>query len=167
MKAYLANGLFSESDRLYNEYLANRIRDEFSEEIFELYVPQENMEINDKEAFASSVMIADGDDKHLFESDVMIAVIDGESIDAGVACEIGAFSTTGKPIFALYTDSRQQGRDNAKKINALVQSATENQFQYRNLYLIGKIKKSGGFIYSDKYQLINGLRVLYKLIYEL
>jgi nucleoside 2-deoxyribosyltransferase len=174
MKAYLANGLFSESEVLYNTVLAGTIRNMIPD--IDLYVPQENMGINDKNAYASSTMIAEGDDEHLLKSDALIAVIDGVEIDSGVACEIGTFSMIKKfkhiqlghqiipviddakrPIFALYTDSRQLGRDNQKKIDALIEDATENQFMYRNLYVIGKIKKSGGGIYSSIEDLIDAL----------
>lgn len=167
MKAYFANGLFSQADLMYNDYLAKRLEEKFPS--LQLYLPQRNMEINDKNSYASSEMIANGDDKHLFQSDFMIALIDGVAIDEGVACEIGSFQTLGqfeyeeelcrtgkvthrkfyRPIFALYTDSRQQGRDNSKKINALIEDSVENQFPYRNLYVIGKIKSSGGAVFSS------------------
>lgn len=160
IKAYLANSLFSESDILYNAYLAEELREAFP--YLDLYVPQENMEINDKQAYASSTMIADGDDKHLYASKFMIAVID--TVDEGVACEVGSFQTYGwltntqRPVFALYTDSRQDGRDNTKKIKALQDEAVENQFPYKNLYYVGKIKKSGGEIFSNVQDLIDGIR---------
>lgn len=141
MKAYLANGLFSIGDRLVNELLAKEIRKEIPE--FELYVPQENDAINDKQSFADSLDIAKADMEKLQESDVLIAVIDGIEIDSGVAAEIGAFSTYNRPIIALYSDVRQLGRDNQLKINALIEDATENQFIYRNLFVIGLVKRNG------------------------
>lgn len=150
MKGYLANGLFGLGDRLLNEKIAGELRDLFYEENLplDLYVPQENMAINDKNSYADSIMIADGDDAYLKESDFVIAVIDGVEIDSGVACEIGVATTLGKKVFGLFTDTRQKGTGNKKKIEALVNDPTENQFVYRNLYVIGKIKKSGG-IYAD------------------
>lgn len=149
MKAYLANGLFGLGDRILNELIANELREAFKSNNIELdlYVPQENAEINDKQAYADSVMIADGDDKYLNECDFVIAVIDGVEIDSGVACEIGVATTLGKKVFGLLTDTRQQGTDNKKKIEALIKNPTENQFIYRNLYVIGKLNKSGG-VYS-------------------
>jgi nucleoside 2-deoxyribosyltransferase len=144
MKAYLANGLFSEADRMYNTYLATLIRAEFPN--IELYVPQEAMEINDKNSYADSLMIEDYDTNKLLESDIMIAVLDGE--DNGVATEIGVFSGTGKPIIALWTDVRQFGRSNPKKIQALIEDATENQFKYLNLYTTGRTKRFGVIVSS-------------------
>lgn len=146
MKAYLANGLFSLADRTLNNYLASLLRNEFPQ--LDLFVPQESVEINDKNAYADSLMIAEWDTKKLLESDILIAVIDGVEIDAGVATEIGIFSTTGKPIIGLYTDVRQFGRDNPKKIQALINDGVENQFMYRNLFTVGVIKKNGVIVNS-------------------
>lgn len=156
MKAYLANGLFGMADRLFNTIIATSIRKEIKG--VELYVPQENDAINDKSAYADSITIAGADMDKLEESDILIAVIDGVEIDSGVAAEIGAFYMTGKPIFALYTDVRQQGRDNDKKIKALIDDGVENQFMYRNLFVVGLIKKSKGNIYFTVDELIEGLK---------
>lgn len=141
MKVYLANGLFSMADRMFNEHLAKRIREAFPD--IDLYVPQEAAEINDKNNHADSVTIFQYDKKHLMESDALIAVIDGEAIDAGVAMEIGMFSMLERPIIALYTDIRQQGVNNDKKIQALKDDPTENPFFYKNLMVIGGIKTYG------------------------
>ncbi|HIX43707.1 nucleoside 2-deoxyribosyltransferase [Kurthia sp. 3B1D] len=138
---YLANGLFSLGDRLVNEIIAKEVRQALPG--VDLYVPQENGAINDKSAYADSAQIASADMDALMASDFLIAVIDGVEIDSGVAAEIGAFATLKRPIFALLTDSRQQGRDNVKKIDALKQDATENQFIYRNLFVVGLIKQHG------------------------
>ena len=147
MKGYLANGLFSIADRMVNEVIAKKVREDFIG--VKLYVPQENEGINDKNAYADSLMITKADYEVLMASDFLMAVIDGVEIDSGVAAEIGAFYTTGKPIFALYSDVRQQGRTNQKKIDALIADGTENQFMYRNLFVIGMIKDSGGGVFSS------------------
>ena len=141
MKAYLANGLFSIGDRYVNERIAAELRKAIDG--IELYVPQENGAINDKSAYADSRAIAAADLAHLEESDVLIAVLDGVEVDSGVAAEIGVFSTFNRPIIALFSDVRQQGRDNEKKIQALVEDGTENQFIYRNLFVVGLIKRNG------------------------
>lgn len=141
MKAYLANGLFSIGDRLVNELLAKEIRKAIPN--IDLYVPQENDAINDKQSFADSLAIANADLEKLTESDILIAVLDGIEVDSGVAAEIGVFSTFNRPIVALFSDVRQLGRDNQQKIEALIQDGTENQFIYRNLFVIGIIKQHG------------------------
>lgn len=141
MKAYVANGLFSIGDRYVNEVLAREIRAAIPG--IDLYVPQENDAINDKNSYADSLAIAEADLTSLHNSDVLIAVIDGVEIDSGVAAEIGAFSATNRPIIALFSDVRQLGRMNTKKIDALIEDSTENQFIYRNLFVIGLIKRNG------------------------
>ena len=141
MKAYLANGLFSLGDRLVNEQLAVAIRDAISS--IELYVPQENDAINDKTAYADSLAIAQADLEMLQKSDVLVAVLDGVEIDSGVAAEIGAFAMLNRQIIGVFTDVRQQGRDNMQKIEALVRDGIENQFVYRNLFVVGLIKRNG------------------------
>lgn len=143
---YLANGLFSLGDRLVNELVADAVRQTLPG--VELYVPQENGAINDKAAYADSEQIASADMASLVKSDFLIAVLDGVEIDSGVAAEIGAFSMLNRPIFALLTDTRQQGRDNMKKIDALQKDATENQFIYRNLFVVGLIKQRGIIVSS-------------------
>lgn len=161
MKAYLANGLFTMGDRLLNSLIASKIRKEIEE--IDLYVPQENDEINNKSAYANAITIAKADMDKLRESDFLIAVIDGVEIDSGVAAEIGAFYMLDNPIFALYTDIRQQGRDNDKKIQALIADSTENQFMYRNLFVIGLIKETKGGIYSTVEDLVEAIKVAYKV----
>lgn len=141
MKAYLANGLFSIGDRYVNEVVAQAVRAAISG--IELYVPQENGEINDKNAYADSLAIAQADMDSLKASDVLIAIIDGVEIDSGVAAEIGAFAMLNRPIVALLSDVRQMGRTNTKKIDALIADGTENQFIYRNLFVVGLIKQNG------------------------
>lgn len=141
MKAYLANGLFSIGDRYVNEQIAKALREAIDG--IALYVPQENDAINDKSAYADSLAIAAADLAHLQASDVLIAVLDGVEVDSGVAAEIGVFSTFNRPIIALFSDVRQQGRDNEKKIQALVEDGLENQFIYRNLFVVGLIKQNG------------------------
>ena len=144
MKAYLANGLFSMGDRYTNEVLAKAVREAVPG--IELYVPQENDAINDKSAYADSLVIAQADMEKLEASDVLIAVLDGVEIDSGVAAEIGAFSMLKRPIIGVFTDVRQQGRDNVKKIDALIADGVENQFIYRNLFVVGLIKQRGTIV---------------------
>lgn len=146
MKAYLANGLFSIGDRYVNELIAKELRAAIPG--IELYVPQENDAINDKNAYADSLTIARADLEGLKVSDVLIAVIDGVEIDSGVAAEIGAFAMLNRPIVALFSDVRQLGRTNTKKIDALIADGTENQFIYRNLFVVGLIKENGVIVSS-------------------
>lgn len=137
---YFASPLFSNMERFYNEYLVKKIRERYPDQV--VYLPQEQGDINDKESFADAKMIATYDTNALLESKLMLAVIDGPVIDVGVASEIGVAYQAGIPILALFTDSRQQGAHNTKKIAALHDIA-ESQFPYANLYTIGLIKLNG------------------------
>lgn len=141
MKVYFASPLFNEMEQMYNASVVERIRSAHQD--LEIYLPQENMAINDKSLYADSLMIADGDNEKLLESDLLIAVIDGASIDVGVATEIGIAFAKGMPILALYTDTRQGSTAIPEKLNALEHEIAENQFHYVNLFTIGCIKKNG------------------------
>lgn len=153
-KAYFASPLFSEMELRYNDYLIKEVKQSYPD--LELYVPQEQMEINDKNAYADSIMIAKMDTDQLLSSHFMIAVLDGVSIDVGVATEIGVAYQAGIPIIGLYTDSRQQGATNEKKLEALKEIA-ESQFSYVNLYTVG-IVKSNGIIVDSIQDLLEAMK---------
>lgn len=152
-KAYYAAPLFSEMELQYNRYLTNIIKKAFP--ALDIYIPQEQGDINDKNAYADSIMIAKYDTDALLASDIMIAVLDGATIDVGVATEIGVAYQAGIPVIGLYTDSRQQGATNEKKLAAL-QNIAESQFSYANLYTIGLIK-TNGVVVSDKENLLKSI----------
>lgn len=153
MNIYFAAPMFAKSDLLYNAYLVNQLREKYPE--VSIYLPQENEAINDKTAYADSQMIALADTEKVLESQLMIALLDGITIDAGVASEIGVAYAKNIPILGLYTDTRQQGSDNKKKIEAL-QAVGENQFHYLNLYTTGLIKLNGT-IYNSEEDLLSGV----------
>ena len=146
MKIYFAAPMFAKSDLLYNQQLVKEIRELSSE--LSIYLHQENEAINDKTAYADSRMIALADTEKVLASDLMIALLDGLTIDAGVASEIGVAYAKGIPVIGLYTDTRQQGGTHPKKIAAL-QEPAENQFHYLNLYTIGLIKLNGKVVSSE------------------
>lgn len=158
MNIYFAAPLFAKSDLLYNAMLVKKIR-AVSEDLT-VYLPQENEAINDKTAYADSKMIALADTEKVLESDLMIALLDGLTIDAGIASEIGVAYAKGIPVIGLYTDSRQQGGSHPKKLEALQQVA-ENQFHYLNLYTVGLIKLNGSIV-SDETELLEALKVYLK-----
>ena len=143
---YFAAPLFAQSDLLYNQQLVKKIRELATN--LTVYLPQENAGINDKSAYADSKMIALADTEEVLKSELMIALLDGITIDAGVASEIGVAYAKKNPVIGLYTDSRQQGADNSQKLTAL-QTPAENQFHYLNLYTVGLIKLNGTIVNSE------------------
>lgn len=145
MKIYFANGLFSQADAEFNARVVAQIRDQYP--LIEVYLPQENASINDKNNYANSLMIAKADTDEVLASDLLVAVLDGPTIDNGVASEIGVAYQAKVPILGLYTDTRRLGADNQQKLNALQQVA-ENQFHYLNLYTTGLIKLNGKILTS-------------------
>ncbi|MDH6365022.1 nucleoside 2-deoxyribosyltransferase [Enterococcus sp. PF1-24] len=158
MNIYFAGPMFATSDLRYNAYLVEEIR-QLSTEI-NVYLPQENEAINDKTAYADSKMIALADTEKVLESDLMIAVLDGITIDAGVASEIGVAYAKGIPVLALYTDTRQQGATNSKKLAALQETA-ENQFHYLNLYTVGLVKLNGQ-VFTNEADLLSAVAKMQK-----
>lgn len=153
-KIYFASPLFSEMEFAYNEFLVKKIREQYPD--VDIYVPQEQDDINDKNAYADSIAIAKYDTDALLDSSLVVAVLDGASIDVGVATEIGVAYQAGIPVVGLYSDSRQQGATNKQKLDALQQPA-ESQFAYINLYTVGLIKMNGE-IFTTSSNLIRGLQ---------
>lgn len=140
-KVYFASPLFSDMELMFNESVVKKLRD--GNDNLEIYLPQENMAINDKSLYADSIMIANGDNERLLNSDVLIAVLDGPVIDVGVATEIGVAYAKGMTIIGLYTDTRQGFTATDEKLHALKNEVAENQFHYVNLFTVGCIKERG------------------------
>lgn len=156
-KIYFASPLFTEMEQTYNAHVVKKLRETFAEQI-DIYLPQENAAINDKSNYADSIQIADGDNAYLEESDILIAILDGVTIDAGVASEIGYFYSMNKPIIAVYSDIRQGAHGNDAKLKALDVIA-ESPFSYINLYTVGLVKKRGKLVRSSD-ELIEEIRAL-------
>lgn len=91
IQVYLAGSMFCEADRMYNALLAEKIRERVGDHI-DLYVPQENLSINDKTKCANSHDIFWGDYNRLQKCDIFIARIDGDIPPSGTSAEIGIMS---------------------------------------------------------------------------
>lgn len=143
---YFASPLFNEMELQFNAQLAQRIRDRYPE--INLFLPQEQSEINDKSNYADSKLIAQVDTDAVLTSRLLIAVLDGLVVDPGVASEIGVAYQAGIPIIGLYSDTRQAGADNPEKIEAL-NTIAESQFSYINLYTVGLVKLRGEIVGSS------------------
>lgn len=146
-KIYLANGLFNESDLMYNEKIYN----ELIALGYDVYAPQKNASINDKTASATSIPIYEGDTAKLKEADILVAVLDGIVIDPGVASEVGWVAgwnesdNEEKLILGLYTDTRDFSKTHSenKDANSISNGVGESQYSYVNLYTVGCCKKYG------------------------
>ena len=148
-KIYFGASLFTQGDRDFNAKVVQQIRERG---LGEVYSPAENMALNNKSGYADSIAIYQGDNEYLGNADILVAVLDGDVIDAGLASEIGWFSRLAetseepKTIIGLYTDIRQGGVTDAK-VGALHHLA-ESPFTYVNLYVVGAIKSNGTVVNS-------------------
>jgi nucleoside 2-deoxyribosyltransferase len=114
MRIYVAGALFSEAERAWLDGLVALLR----EEGFDCFVPHEQFpEL--KELTPAEVFRVDA--QGVRDANVLLAWLDGPSVDDGTACEIGMFAelaASGDPryrgIVGLVTDLRlQRRRDNA------------------------------------------------------
>lgn len=152
IQVYLAGSMFCEADRMYNALLAQKIRERVGEHI-DLYVPQENLSINDKTKCANSHDIFWGDYNRLQNCDIFIARIDGDIPPSGTSAEIGIMSqrrqswdkdTIPPMILGLCTDSRNPKRTYLEAKNKLMKNEDyESQYCYFNLFTLGCIKVNG------------------------
>jgi hypothetical protein len=147
MKAYLATNFFSEPMFDWTAKIGKQLK----ELGLDLYVPQENDEINDKSSedavSVTDIDIANGDNFYLESANILIAHLDGVEIDSGVSAEIGYFSGLARAeekycasppirkIIGIYTDIRRDGEG-------------DNRF-YINLYTKGLVKLRGQVVHSS------------------
>jgi len=126
---YWANTLFSEADQNFNIKLVKILRNSG----YKVFLPQE-IKVNHPELNLSPTSwdIFSKDTSAILNSALLIACIDQESIDCGVACEIGIAYEAGIPIIGLYTDFRQYRSGNGK--------------MYKNPYVIGAIEANGEIV---------------------
>lgn len=161
MKIYLGCDLFTEGQRLQ----ALEIQKQLEEKLEDAYIynPADNKDINDKDAgFASNIEILLQDYERLKNSDILIALMD--TIDLGLASEMGIAFERNIPIFQLYTDIRLGGNDKSDKIDALKEDIFQNDFLYINKLVTalsyvnkdGKIYKKAK-IYRKKEDLVKGV----------
>jgi nucleoside 2-deoxyribosyltransferase/SAM-dependent methyltransferase len=128
IKVYWANALFTEADRRYNALSVKRLRDSG----FEVFLPQES-NVNESRS-PSAEEIFRIDTAAVFDCQLLVACLDQETIDSGVACEIGLAYAFNIPVIGLYTDIRQHREGKAR--------------MYKNLYVLGAIEAHGEIVTS-------------------
>lgn len=143
MKGYLASHFFNDAMFRWTEDLAQFIERNTN---LDLYVPQRNADINDKknnDATITDIKISQSDTERLKEANILIANLDGLTIDDGVSAEIMAHGIMAefekdnnidfpRLIIGIITDMRYIGTG-------------ENKL-YRNLMIIGKVKEHGHLV---------------------
>lgn len=101
MRVYLSAPLFCEAERSFNEKVAARLRGAG----FDVWLPQE-MPVLGSCSEEEKRYIYESNISALRNSDVLVAVLDGVSVDYGVAFEVGYATALGKPVVGLKTDHR-------------------------------------------------------------
>jgi len=123
--------MFSEADREFNAKCADVLR----KAGYQVFLPQEaivNKPVEESSPSAEDIFRVDTSE--ILESDLLIACIDQETIDCGVACEIGVAFAYGIPVVGLYTDIRQYRKGLGQ--------------MYKNLYVVGAIEAVGEIVPS-------------------
>jgi nucleoside 2-deoxyribosyltransferase len=115
MKVFLAAPLFSEAERAFNATVAATLR----EQGFEVWLAQEAPFLHHDDPHEKQT-IYDGDILALKASDVVVAVLDGVEVDAGVAFEMGYAAALGKLLLGLKTDYRTFSR--MEEVNLMVET---------------------------------------------
>lgn len=126
---YWANAMFSAADRAFNAQCAGVLRHAG----YHVFLPQEAaVNTSVEESLPASEDIFRVDTSAILGSSCLVACIDQETIDSGVACEIGIARAHGIPIVGLYTDMRQH--------------RTGQGHMYKNLYVLGAIGTAGEIV---------------------
>jgi len=97
---------------------------------YEVFLPQESDVNASAEPTAKDIFRSDT--ARILESDVLVVCLDQETIDSGVACEVGLAYAFGIPIVGLYTDIRQYRSGRGR--------------MYKNLYVLGAIEVFGKIV---------------------
>ena len=143
MYGYLASHFFNDAMYKWTENLAHYIEENTE---LKLYVPQRNADINDKknnDDIITDIKIAQADTAELKKANILIACLDGLTIDDGVAGEVMAHGVMAeleeeykvdfpRMIIGVITDMRYLGTG-------------ENKL-YRNLMIVGKVKEHGHLV---------------------
>ena len=101
MRIFLAAPFFSYGERKVNVEIAEFLRDQG----FNVWMAQENPFLKTGDT-KEKERIFRMDLEALRESDVVVAILDGECIDSGTAFELGYAFALGKKIIGLKTDYR-------------------------------------------------------------
>ena len=143
MYGYLASHFFNDAMFRWTENLAKYIEEKTD---LILYVPQRNADINDKknnDDIITDIKIAQADTAELKKANVLIACLDGLSIDDGVASEIMAHG-----VMAEF--EKEHGIDFPRLIIGIITDmryiGTGENKLYRNLMIVGKVKEHGHLI---------------------
>ena len=106
-RVYFAAPLFTPQERAFNEHLARQL-----EQFFHVFLPQRDGQLLPGKELDSTAYSALAD--HVFRTDVeairradtLFAVLDGRTIDEGVAVEVGMAHALEKQCVGFWSDAR-------------------------------------------------------------
>ncbi len=108
LRGYFAAPLFNEAERRFNKFIARRL-----ELYADIFLPQRDggllLEMVKQGISPANAerAVFQCDIEAMQRADFLIAVLDGNGIDEGVAFEIGYMHCLGKPCFGFQTDVRR------------------------------------------------------------
>jgi nucleoside 2-deoxyribosyltransferase len=124
VRVYFAGPLFTPYERAFIDACAKRLR----EEGFEVFVPHEQALAATGEESPAAIFAQDW--PGLERADAILALLDGSTVDDGVACEIGIFhglqrsDARRKGVVGLLTDMRGS-RGGGHDVNLFVRGCIE------------------------------------------
>jgi hypothetical protein len=130
MRVYLAGSIFTPYERAFLDDCAARLRADG----FDVFVPHEQKDLVGVDVTAGAVFAADAGG--VVDSDAVLAVLDGPSVDDGTACEIG-----------LFYGLKQRDPEREGVVGLLTDLRGERRGDFAvNLFVRGCIDASGGAV---------------------
>jgi len=130
MLIYLAGSIFTPYERAFLDECATRLRAEG----FDVFVPHERKDLVGVDVTAEAVFAADAGG--VVDADAVLAVLDGQSVDDGTACEIG-----------LFYGLKQRDPERSGVVGLLTDLRGERRGEFAiNLFVRGCIDASGGAV---------------------
>lgn len=163
MKAYLFGSIFYGKDIMYNEMLAQGIRQAWPR--IDMYVPQE-APFNNKSTFGDSRIIYEGDYNRLKDTDLLIGCLDGDIPPIGSVTECRIFNALAKNdpnkhMIVLHTDTRDAAFTSSEEKNKDMEiNQISSQYNYFNLFTKGAIEDCGVIVRTPE-QLFEYVHSLY------
>jgi len=117
-KIYLSGPLFSQGEIAWGERVKRFLEDRL--ENVEIIWPHE---IVPCQASPQQIFLANL--QALNECDIMVAMLDGSSVDDGTAWEIGYFFMQGKKILGIRTDFRRAGETDNSRVNLMIECSCQ------------------------------------------
>jgi nucleoside 2-deoxyribosyltransferase len=121
MKIYLAGGLFTLAERLFNEELARLLRARG----FGVFLPQDH----EPREFSTGAIFT-MDKSGIDHSDAVLACMDGADPDSGTCWECGYAYARGKMVMCYRTDFRGVGEAGACDYNIMLWEGSDHRVKY-------------------------------------